>query len=82
MKRSEFPTPVKTAVSGTYSTYWNPDAVAVAHIETWYDKHSRNYITMFLDADDNEVSAAEYTGNREDAKFAHGTAVNAVNEEN
>ena len=82
MKRSEFTTPVKTAVSGTHTGFWSGSTDAVAHVETWYDKHSRNYITTMLDADGQQIDDADFTGNRFDAHFAHTTAVNAINGSN
>lgn len=42
-----------------------------SYVETWWDRQSRNYITMTCDAKGNEIADADYTGHKDDAAVGH-----------
>lgn len=46
-------------------------------VETWWDRHSQNYITQLLDADDNQIGDASIDGNADAARCAHAALVAA-----
>jgi len=47
------------------------------HVETWYDRHTRSWVTQTLDADRNQIGEADYSGCRENRDFCHDRRVKA-----
>lgn len=48
-------------------TYFSDDS----YVETWWDRHSRNYITVYCDKQRNQLGDADYSGHKTDAKLTH-----------
>ena len=45
-------------------------------VETWYDRRSRNWITVRKDKSGNQIGDADFAGNSKTAAFNHKAAIN------
>lgn len=47
-------------------------------VETWYDRHTRNWVTQTKDLNLNQVGDATYTGNKHGAFTAHRWTIDSI----